>query len=488
MPSSKLTRMSLIPRPLIPRPLIPRQLTPWLLFALGLLVHGLWALSIPVPVDWDPAYYREVAGNIVAGEGAVTHVSLLWGLSELGLPHVADLHWSPVPSRILVPGLWLWPAHGDQLITVLLAALWAPLAWVLSRNLNPESPKAALWAGLMASTGLGAARFLSTPDSIAIAGVLGGGLFLALLQERWSVAALLLAAFALCRGEGFLLSGLISLVLLFHRRLGPALLLGASGPLAWGLWQLRSWRAGGQAWLTLRQQVTVQLDYGAWVRGEPGVAWVGERVSFVLQALPGAAFAVLLASAIFLIPLALFRKRGQLPAAQALWLGLALLPPAVLVLAPAVAASGSVFRSVAVFLPMLAALAGGGLERAATLGTQLRGYPKAFVVGLALLGVGLISVGVGWGTLQAKPSRAVICPQGPGPYLASDPLSLSDRCAVEAHLLPRGVNEQEARRYLDQHPVNGAVLRAGDGLGLRPEEGERLLGWKADPQGILRPN
>jgi len=467
--------------------LTPWLLAPLLLFGLGLLVHGLWALSIQVPVDWDSAYYREVAGNIGAGEGAVTHVSLLWGLSELGLPQVADLHWSPLPSRVLVPGLWLWPAHGDQLITVLLAALWAPLAWALSKSLNPGDPRGALWAGLMASTGLGAARFLSTPDSIAISGVLGGGLFLALIKERWAVAALLLAAFALCRGEGFLLSGLIGLILLLHRRWGPALLLGATGPVAWGLWQLRSWHAGGQAWLTLRQQVAVQLDYGAWVRGEPSLGWTGERVSFVLQAFPGAVFTVLLASAVFLIPLALLRKQGQLPAAQVLWLGLFLMPPAVLVLAPALAASGSVFRSTAVFMPMLAALAGGGLEHAATWGAERRGYPKAFVVGLALTGVGLISAGVGWGTLQAKPSRELTCPHGPGPYLASDPLSLSDRCAVQAHLLPRGVSEQEIRKYLDQYPVQGAVLHTGDGLGLGPEEGSLLLGWQADPQGILRP-
>jgi hypothetical protein len=231
----------------------------------------------------------------------------------------------------------------------------------------------------------------------------------------------------------------------------------------------------------------VQLDYGAWVRGEPGLALVGERVSFVLQALPGAAFAVLLASAIFLIPLALLRKRGQLPAVHALWVGLLLLPPGVLVLAPAIAASGSVFRSVAVFLPMLAALAGAGLERAAAWGAEKRGYPRAFVVGLALLGVAVISGGVGWGTLQAKPSRAVVCPSGPGPYLASDPLSLSDRCGVETHLLPRGVSAKELRIYLDKYPVNGAVLRDGDGLGSGAEEGAALLGWKADPQGILRP-
>ena len=137
---------------------------------------------------------------------------------------------------------------------------------------------------------------------------------------------------------------------------------------------------------------------------------------------------------------------------------------------------------------MLAALAGGGLEHAATWGAEKRGYPQAFVVGLALAGVGLISAGVGWGTLQAKPSRELTCPLGPGPYLASDPLSLSDRCAVEAHLLPRGVSEQEIRNYLDKYPVEGAVLQAGDGLGLGPEEGASLLGWQADPQGILRPD
>ncbi len=461
--------------------------TPLLLFLLGLLIHTLWALTIPTPVDWDPAYYREVAGNLAAGEGAITHAGLLWGLNPLGLPQPADLHWSPLPSRVLVPGLWLWPAHGDQAVTVLLAACWGPLAWAIARSLNPGGSRGALWAGLMAASGLGAARFLSTPDSIALSGALGGALFYALLKERWALAAGLVAAFALTRGEGFLLAGLIAAVLLSKRRLGPAALLGLAGPSAWGLWQLRSWRLGGGDWLFVRQQVAVQLDYAAWVRGEPGVSSLGERVQFVLGALPGAAFAVLLASAIFLIPLALLHRRGHL-AQAAFWLALALLPPAVLVLAPAVAASGSVFRSVAVLLPMLAALAGGGLERAAQWGADRRGYPRAFVLGLGLLGVGCVSAGVGWGTLQAKPSQAVLCPQGAGPFLASDPLSIADRCGVDAQLLPTGAGSEEIRSFLNNYPVEAAVIRPGQGMAMSPEDAGQILGWTPDAQGILRPD
>ena len=297
---------------------------------------------------------------------------------------------------------------------------------------------------LMASTGLGAARFLSTPDSIAISGVLGGGLFFGLDQGALGSGRTALGCVCPVPGRGFLLSGLIGLILLLHRRWGPSSALGGDRSRRLGTLAAALLACGGPSLVDLAPAVAVQLDYGAWVRGEPSLGWTGERVSFVLQAFPGAVFTVLLASAVFLIPLALLRKQGQLPAAQVLWLGLFLMPPAVLVLAPALRPA-EVFSDLqqslcpcllrwlaeAWNMPPLGALRGAAIPR--------------LCGGLGPDGGG-IDLGWRWvGTLQAKPSRELTCPHGPGPYLASDPLSLSDRCAVQAHLLPRGVSEQEIR-------------------------------------------
>ncbi|MED5372745.1 MAG: hypothetical protein VX899_17135 [Myxococcota bacterium] len=457
------------------------------LFALGLLIHGLWALSIPVPVDWDPAYYREIAGNIAAGEGAVTHAGVLWGLAELGLPQPADLHWSPLPSRVLVPGLWLWPAHGDQLVSVVLGALWAPLAWVIARSLK-ASPRSALLAGLIGATGLGYARFLSTPDSIALAGVCGGLLTWGLASRRWWLAAMGAALLALTRGEGFLVAGLAGVALLSRRELRGALMVGGAGILSWGAWQARCVLVGGEIWLSQRAQVAVQVDYLAFVRAESSSSSLLERLGFVVGELPEAALIILLASAVLGLPLAggASRQRGQAAWIRAFWLTLFALPVLVLGLAPAVAASGSVFRSLACLAPAMAALMGVGLERAAEWGSARRGYPPAFVFTLGLLGVGGLSLGVGWSTLKARPSRALSCPELKGPVLASDPLSLADRCGVDAWLLPGGAQPDAVRDLVRSQGISEAVIREGDGLAMDPEQAAALLGWTLDPQGVLR--
>jgi hypothetical protein len=170
---------------------------------LGLLWHGLWATTVPGPLDWDPAYYRDVAQHILAGEGAVSGAAWQAALTAGPLPVPADLHWMPLPSRVLLPGLALWPARGDQLTTALLAAAWAPLAWALARALGLR-PAAAALAGLWAATGLGWVRFLSTPDVFALYGVIGAVGWLAVLRGATGWAAASAVAAALSRGDGFL--------------------------------------------------------------------------------------------------------------------------------------------------------------------------------------------------------------------------------------------------------------------------------------------
>ncbi len=124
------------------------------LYLTAVAFHGAWATSVPQPLDWDPAYYRDVARSIAAGLCAQS--GALWYRlgPDLDLPMLADLHWMPLPSRLLVPGLWLWPAHGDAVVTVIVAAAWGPLAAVLAGRLG--GARSVQWAaGLLGVLGGG---------------------------------------------------------------------------------------------------------------------------------------------------------------------------------------------------------------------------------------------------------------------------------------------------------------------------------------------
>ncbi len=220
--------------------------TPLGLWALGVLVHGAWALTVAGPTDWDPAYYSEVAANLAAGEGAVTRAAWLHAWLPSALPQPADLHWMPLPSRVLVPEALL--GGWGQVTTVLLGACWAPLAWALARALG-AAPGVALLAGVLGASGLGYARFLSTPDSIALYGVVGSVGWLALARSRLSERSLPVwaALAALTRGDGFLLG----LAWSGPRRWWA----GLAGLGAFAAWQLRGVAVGGERFLALRRSV-----------------------------------------------------------------------------------------------------------------------------------------------------------------------------------------------------------------------------------------
>jgi len=398
---------------------------PLALWILALLVHGAWALTVPAPVDWDPAYYSAVARHLVAGEGAVTgSVVFLAHLPE-ALPATADLHWAPLPSRVLVPGVLLWE-HGDRLVNACILATWAPLAWALTRALG--RPRLALWAGVLAASGLGYARMGASPDSIALAGALGGLALLALLHERPRVLGLALAGLVLTRGDAlFVVLGFA----VFARRqslaaMGVPLLVAA----AW--W----WRGHG---LEVDRTALLQAgDYGAWLLGEPS----RRSVFGGLAGLPtayGLAFGLTL-------PLAL---SGHSPKLRPLWTAGVLLAGGTCLIAPALAESGTLYRSGAILVPGLCAAAVIGIDRLA----RWRDLHPAFAFGVLGGGVLLTSVGLGARNASLKPSVEVICPAiSPDEIVFSDePLLLELECGATAVRLPPGLSaEKEAelrKRY-----------------------------------------
>ncbi len=434
-----------------------RHPVPWLFLA-GLVIHGLWATTISVPVDWDPQYYGLLARRILAGEGATLEV--VWTLAAVpeSLPMPADLHWMPLASRVLLPGLAVWPEHGDQAISVLLAALWAPAAWQLAGTLGLDG-RLRLLAGLLCLCGGGYVRFLSTPDSLALYGVIGSAALLAASRGAWVGAAGLVVAAALTRGDGFLLGLGLGLAMLPRSRWG-GVLLGASGLLSTAFWQGRGlWISGDLA--RRSREVTAQAtDMGAFLRGELTTTGPLERVLFLLSEVDDSLRLVLVAG-VGLVPLgavagAWLHRRSSWVRAAAIHVGLLATVP--LLLAPAVAASGTLFRSGSSVFPAGCALCAAGVGALSRWAEERRGYPSWLLPGLLLVGAAVGSVGVGLGTWRAQPPAAVDCAAVPPDALvaSSDPLTWARRCGVPAVYLPPEPEHHEGARATWAHLVPDA--------------------------------
>jgi hypothetical protein len=463
-------------------------------WALGLLVHGLWALTVREPVDWDPAYYEAVARNIAQGRGAVTDA--VWMLSALpdALPAVADTHWMPLPSRVLVPFLLLWPGGGAQLGTVLLAALWAPLALALARALGAE-PRVALGAGLLCALGGGYSRFLSTPDSIALYGLLGAGGLLAVQRGRPGAAAAVAALAALCRGDGFLLGPCLALGLSGPAALGVAV----AGPLAAAAWLLRSLALAGPLVWSARAAAAAAPTLEALVLGDPRVASLGERGLAWLHELPELLVLVGVVG-VFLLPwpaLAAAWAARREPAVRAAVAYALLMPTVTMLSAPGVAGSGTAFRSGAALFPLFTALAALGLAAAGRFTAARRGYPAWFVPALTGLGFAVGSVGLGLSLRAARPAPELDCgaldglPAG-AVVFAAEPLHVADLCGRPAVILPHDLDPAQVPALVARFRIAGALLAPARGmstLGATVEDAPRLLpGWRAaGPQLYLPP-
>lgn len=471
----------------VPRPLLG------LLALVGGLFHGAWATTVPVPIDWDPAYYRDVARALAQGEGA--RAGAIWHRlgPELPLPQPADLHWMPLPSRVLVPGLWAWSDHGDQLVTVVLASLWGPLAALLAARLGAARRELVL-AGVLGLLGGGYVRFLSTPDSIALYGVLGGLAWLAADRSRGLLAAVLAAAVALTRGDGFLLAPCLGFVLLQRGRPGPAVATAAAGPLAWALWQLRGLMVGGQAVVQMRREMSQAVHIDEVLTGELAGADMATRLAVVLQEL-GEAVQTALLVGIVLVPVlawvgaAIHRRR---PLVQGVVGYAVLMPVLTLSLAPAIAASGTPFRSgAALYLPgvALAAVAAGALGR---LGQERRGYPRGVVEGLVVMAHLLGTLGLGLGLARARPGPLVDCAllaQVPHEQavFTGRPLELRGACGHRAVLMRADDSAAALQRWTVRHDVRWALLPEIDPDPALPtaDDGERLLpGWAQVAPGL----
>jgi len=106
------------------------------LYLLALVIRLLVAGELPFPTTEPSAYYVDVAQNLVAGEGLVSHGVWSYATPPLEVPKPAFELWLPMSSFVSaaamsVLGSSFWAA---QVGSSVLGALVAPLAWGLARE------------------------------------------------------------------------------------------------------------------------------------------------------------------------------------------------------------------------------------------------------------------------------------------------------------------------------------------------------------------
>ncbi|MGQ9583983.1 MAG: hypothetical protein ACUVXG_01110 [Anaerolineae bacterium] len=189
-------------------------------FAFALVLHGLAAWPIRQPGYMDACYYYNGAVALYEGQGFTD--AYLWNYLDdpSGIPHPSHLYWMPLPSVLTyLSFLLLGPRlRAAQVVGVVLSALLAPLAYVLSRASKGQRWQAVLAAGLVAFSGFYLV-YWPAPDSFAPFGLVGS---LCLLALGWGVTRRSLGAFALAgalaglahlsRADGLLLAVLAAVL------------------------------------------------------------------------------------------------------------------------------------------------------------------------------------------------------------------------------------------------------------------------------------
>jgi hypothetical protein len=384
----------------------------------------------------------------------------------------ADLHWMPGPSRVLVPFVAAWPSHGDQLATVLLAALWGPLAWLSARRVAPELAGV---AGVVAATGGAYARFLSTPDSVAVFGVVAGVAWWSAIEDRRWLTVVFAAFAALTRNDGVLLAPFVGW-LLSDRRWGAATVAAAAA--CFGAWHLRNTAIVGDGYAAVRaaavrgvdsQLTALTVGNGASV---DAWTWLSFLVSDGLPAL----------AVMWLVVLPPFWWLARARAVRVAAVFAVVQPLVGLLLAPGVAASGSLFRSAAGVFPLLCV---GSVSAVVGLGRwahAARGYPtwlvpSAVATLFAVFWVGLPVMAV----MGARDTSAEVCgalaelPREDAVFVAQ-PLLVTAWCDRPTVLWTADRSAASLASDAAQYRVRAALVPAGVAAERWPP------GWRRGPR------
>ena len=456
-----------------------REAAAWLAGAFAW--HAAWIPVLGATNDWDPAYYRSVARHVARGDGDVT--GALWNLLWLppDLPFSAHLHWMPLPAWILVPGMAV-SAWGAHLTTALVAATWAPLAWALAQKLGSTNTEARVAAAL-AATGLAWGPWCTAPDSVALFGALGGAAFLALSHDRVGWAAGVAALAALTRNDG----ALLGLALALGARGWRGVPIASAGMLTMAAWQLRNHGIMGPGWSDARAATANVLDaddLATLVLGGAAPVDLLGRMRFLATE----AWIALLSMWLVVLPLPAsawwLRPERWLRPARAYALGMPLI---LLLSAPGVALSGSIFRSTAALAPLACAVLVPAAAAVGRWGHAKRGYHPAFLAVVVVAATAGVSLGLGApGYFPGRMLPADTCallaeiPAGEAVF-STHPLLVEDHCDRPGVVLIRGMDAGRVADLAERYRVRWALLApADDGFGpsATVDDADALLpGW-----------
>ena len=454
------------------------------LVCLSLLWHLGCGVAIAGPFDWDVSYYFGVAQAIVAGHGPTSDA--VWNLAWLppSLAHPADLHWMPLPSRVLVPGLMVArglgsdPWRAAQMTTALLGALHALLAvaWVERLSVSGEARRGLAWcAGVLAGSGLGYVGFFSVPDSMAAFGLAAGIAFFAVTGEgadgrrAWAgpaVAALASGAAALCRSEGALVGVCVAVGFLAQRRWWAATA-GISGLVASLAWTVRNTLQVGEGAFALRERAFNAVRAEDWLVPHtlPPLGF-GDRAALLgshaldLVKTPFAAGALLLPLALFVVGVAWRDGRKAMLVAPALFA--VLMPLTLYGLVPSLAIEGSVFRSGSALLSVAVATAVVGLAGVSAR-FHLLFFPGLYTVAQLVVVARIASTSTQFSAPfpDCAALDAAGVPAG-APIFSYDPLGTSARCQHPGVILGAATTPAELAALRDRYGMDWALTAPAD--------------------------
>ena len=240
----------------------------WIWLALiGLLIQGIWALSLEHPSYMD-AYYYATNGQRLAGGFGFTEEVIWQYLDNPGqLPVPSHSYWLPLPSILAAAGYMFADSfRAAQIPFWLLAGFLPVLSFVIALQFSNE--RWMIWAaGLFTATGGYYSRFFNQPSTFAPFAMFGGLclLFMAWAQTKgrwywWFLAGVTAGLGHLTRADGLLLLGVAGLMWLYscwhwwqHRTeqgirlpILPIFFLFVGYFLVMGGWFLHMWRVTGR--------------------------------------------------------------------------------------------------------------------------------------------------------------------------------------------------------------------------------------------------
>lgn len=366
------------------------------LFLAGMVIFIGAAVPETAPGYMDADYYYAGAKRIAEGQG--DGEPYLWNyLSDpASIPAPSFAYWMPLASLVAASGLKLFPAWGfwgARLPLILLSALVPPLSAFLSLRLTGK-PSAARLAGVLALFPGFYLAYMPTSDVFALEMVLGGLLFVLILEAERQASRLAYYALSfglglaagllhLARADGVLwLGGAFLVALLSSRRAGRAwflrMLASTTAVLVgyllvmspWMMRNLGEWGSlfppgGSRAlWVSEYEQTMVYpaslLTPETWLAAGWGTHLSArlDAVGVVLQS------AIAVQGGILLFPFMLaglwrLRSNAAVQVGAAMW---ALFTLVMMLMFPFAARNGSYFHTAAALQPLLWAAAPVGLE------------------------------------------------------------------------------------------------------------------------------